>query len=857
LFIHGGGWEVGTKSSSGFNRFLPNGNPEPAFDSTNDLNITNFCEYYKFVICSMNYRLNSDGATVGYGGSNDGYHPNPVNDVITVLRFINESGAGAGQNGYWQVIYNYVQQYGLLVTGISAGGHLAMMGAGEYGTSTGIWPSKGIANIVGPADLDYYTAPNSGLISQDAKNLANKYTLYAGQAALRSASPRYKFGSSSSPGTWYNAIKNSTVKFLFLHNTNDQLVPPAALITPFINTLISEIGSERVTVQEITQTSTNTHNIVGDGVPLLMTLALKNSLIYASDHTVFRDVFNGFWSTGSVSYGYGQTAVPDISGAGAVASASTYWSLMVDNLRCALTHQGTSYMAMSSPTAGSVITPLTAAINSNYQVAENELNRFNSISSSVAWSGAITSTASFNSTQTHTYTVSFTSHNRARYFFNSGGQFSISLTHPTAPMSTSASNLGTIRFGAGSQTIAGVGYTGTTKVGGVSDAYSTVSTTKNFYNITSSDTLLATQGVAGSTASVSLYVSYNGAGALTFKTISTAPSTNPTIAAGSTLSLSQRDPHTSACFVNTWGVVTTTNSTVTQTNAIESSESTIMTSWVTNRSKYVRSGMSPANYPGDRLALNTPHVRYYNAVFSEIFTYNTADDAAALSLANMSQFFTAITYVTGGLGGGRSPPSTIPIGTDGFGKTALTSVGEVYTIDGSAIPNNSGYYGLGYNISTYQSKLSDITSTYVTTYQGGRNDGSWNYQILIPGKWGIAKKQAEFNPAENRTLGSGRMALILYERGGNGNGMQNSPTGYSINYDNWWYNGGGMIISANPTGAAINLNLSTFNTNYSPRVYIELSKDGGAETPTSTTNPPNEFTPPFDPGPPVDVSTGY
>jgi hypothetical protein len=330
------------------------------------------------------------------------------------------------------------------------------------------------------------------------------------------------------------------------------------------------------------------------------------------------------------------------------------------------------------------------------------------------------------------------------------------------------------------------------------------------------------------------------------------------MAAGGTLNIEQRNPHTSACFLNTWGTVTTTSSDVTQTSvATESSESTIMTSWVTNRSKYVRSGMSPANYPGDRLALNTYHVRYYNSEFTEIFTYNTADDAAALSLANMSQFFTAITYVTGGIGGGRNPPSTIPVGADGFGKAALTSVGEVYTIDYSALPNNSGYYGVGYTISTYQGKFSDISSTYVTTYQGGGNNGSWNYQILIPGKWGIAKKQAEFNPTENRTLGSGRMALMLYERGGNRNGMQNSPTVYSINYDNWWYNGGGIIISANPTGAAINLNLSTFNTGYSPRVYIELSKDGGAETPTSTTNPPNEFTPPADPGPPVYVSTGY
>lgn len=576
-----------------------------------------------------------------------------------------------------------------------------------------------------------------------------------------------------------------------------------------------------------------------------MTYGTGNKIL-ASDLNSFISTFNGLWSTGSGSSGYGQTAVTGVS-KGDVIKAS-HWAALVDNLRCALVHQNTSYTAMTTPTAGTKATAITS-LSPNYLLAESASNRFNSVSSTDGLGFTLGSAVGWNDTQTHTYRIKFASHDKARYFFNSGGQFSINLLQTLAPVSTAASNLGTIRFGAGPQTIAGIGYTGTTKVGGVMDAYSVVNTTKNFYNIGLTENLLATQGVAGSTASISLYIQYDGAGEFTFKTISSAPNTNPVITAGGTLFITQREPHTSACFLNTWGNAAYVSAVVTQTSvATESSESTIMTSWVNNRTKYVRSGMSPANYPGDLLALNNYHVRFNNSVFSEIFTYNTADDAAALSLANMSQFFTAITYVTGGLGGGRSPPSTIPIGTDGFGKAALTSVGEVYTIDGSALPDNSGYFGLGYDISTYQGKLSDVTSTYVTTYQGGGNNGSWNYQILIPGKWGIAKKQAEFNPAENRTLGSGRMALMLYERGGNSNGMQNNPTAYSINYDNWWYNGGGIIISTNPTGAAINLDLSTFNTGYSPRVYLELSKDGGAATPTTTAPAPAPSPPPFDPG---------
>jgi len=170
-----------------------------------------------------------------------------------------------------------------------------------------------------------------------------------------------------------------------------------------------------------------------------------------------------------------------------------------------------------------------------------------------------------------THTVSFGSHDQARYFFNSGGQFNISVYQPSLPLSTCASNLGSIRFGAGdagtgTQTIAGVSYTGTAKVGGAINAYSVLNTSTNFYNITASETILAAQGEAGSTASVYVYVSYNNAGALTFKVVSYAPSTRATMAAGGTLNIQQRDPHTSACFLNTWGVVTTTSTSVTQTS---------------------------------------------------------------------------------------------------------------------------------------------------------------------------------------------------------------------------------------------------------------------------------------------------
>jgi hypothetical protein len=90
----------------------------------------------------------------------------------------------------------------------------------------------------------------------------------------------------------------------------------------------------------------------------------------------------------------------------------------------------------------------------------------------------------------------------------------------------------------------------------------------------------------------------------------------------------------------------------------------------------------------------------------------------------------------------------------------------------------------------------------------------------------------------------------LSERGGNFGSLQQAATPYAINYDTWWYNGGDFQINPNPTSSPINVDLRYWNSGYTPRVYLELSKDGGAATPTTTAPAPAPAPspPPFDPG---------
>lgn len=288
------------------------------------------------------------------------------------------------------------------------------------------------------------------------------------------------------------------------------------------------------------------------------------SKILASDLNSFKDTFNGLWSTGSGSYGYGQTAVTGVTAGNKIKASD--WSPLIDNLRKVLLHQGTAFTAMTTPAAGTKATSLTS-LSPNYILAENASRRFNaaSVGDTTTYRVTATSTASFNSTQTITITASFGSHDKARYFFNAGGQFDLSFSHPTAPLASIAAGLGNIRFGAGTQTIGGTTFTGTTKIGGTTNADSAVVTTDNFYNIPSTNKYIAYQSTStNNLPTMEIYAKYNQAGTITFTVLSYAwsgiqPASPPTIAAGSTVTVAARQPPTTY-LTNSWAPITfTTN----------------------------------------------------------------------------------------------------------------------------------------------------------------------------------------------------------------------------------------------------------------------------------------------------------
>jgi hypothetical protein len=185
-----------------------------------------------------------------------GGYPNAINDIKTILKFSMESGAGVAYSSNWNTIYNYVNTYSLIVTGTSAGAHLAVMGAGDYGTQTGIWPLA-VCSVAGPMDLVYSPyGYNDNPLDSPVQDIANSFSNPNGSggsngyndANARASSPRYKYGTSSSPGDWYTALNASSCKFNFIQNTNDTLVK-TTMVAPFINSL----PGAKVTLQTVTE----------------------------------------------------------------------------------------------------------------------------------------------------------------------------------------------------------------------------------------------------------------------------------------------------------------------------------------------------------------------------------------------------------------------------------------------------------------------------------------------------------------------------------------------------------------------------------------------------------------------------
>lgn len=275
---------------------------------------------------------------------------------------------------------------------------------------------------------------------------------------------------------------------------------------------------------------------------------------------------NSIWGSGYGDSGYGQSTVLTTVAAGDLVTA-TQWSTLLARLNSIRTHQNGSGSGITSPVAGDLISYL-STLSSTLTTARTNRLLFNSTRgtpSSTNYDG--TWNAATPTTFQQVRTITFTSADAARYFFNAGGRIGISLSVPAGGTDTSketswsnllANGIGTLNFDATTSSRTGTGYTLTTDGSAVGfwDLLTTDQTLIRLTDTTAAYTsnyvevLVKIAGTTGSLGglgtTITFTINYNDGATDTFN-----DAINMTMRAAVTIT-----PPESTNLTNTWGTVT-------------------------------------------------------------------------------------------------------------------------------------------------------------------------------------------------------------------------------------------------------------------------------------------------------------
>ncbi len=235
----------------------------------------------------------------------------------------------------------------------------------------------------------------------------------------------------------------------------------------------------------------------------------KNSVVLASDYNNFVgvaasatvDTVNTVWAVGQGDKGYGQTYLPQIAEDDTVGLAE--WNALLNAIGVIALHQGTAITSVPYPVTDTTKITYNSAVPSNIQsIYANRKNL--SYFSLFPDSSTLTSSANWTDQLTFTFQVSFDSGDKARYFFNCGGQLALSFACTTgsgvnALFSTLASACGTITMSgqsSGTVRINNNNYTGITKVGG-SGTITSINTNAGYFGLTTTSESIFKQFAGG------------------------------------------------------------------------------------------------------------------------------------------------------------------------------------------------------------------------------------------------------------------------------------------------------------------------------------------------------------------------
>jgi hypothetical protein len=223
---------------------------------------------------------------------------------------------------------------------------------------------------------------------------------------------------------------------------------------------------------------------------------------------------NTVWSVGNNNAGYGQPDVGNVTVGNRVNHIE--WGNLINTTANVAVHQNSSIISVTPPVTGDKIvytsniptnltTIYTNRLNANSQGSTDFLNTTNTTPNN--WNGKLLITQ----------TATFANGDAARYFFNSGGQLSISCSHPSGPntidatLNALASDVGNIFLSSpvsGTATIASTAYNGITKIGGGGN--SSISTNTGYYALTTSNVTILTQTSTIDSSTIQIITNSNG-----------------------------------------------------------------------------------------------------------------------------------------------------------------------------------------------------------------------------------------------------------------------------------------------------------------------------------------------------------
>jgi len=277
---------------------------------------------------------------------------------------------------------------------------------------------------------------------------------------------------------------------------------------------------------------------------------------------------NTVWAVGQGNAGYGQTALASVSVGATVQAAE--WASLNNRIGNAASHQGSSITSITGLVVGGLVKYTDAGPAFTNNLSTIYTNRLNASSVGSTSVNIVTRPSGWSDSVTFDQTVTFTSGDAARYFFNAGGQIGLSFSTPTGSaidniFNALATACGTIWLSApnsGAVSIASVSYNGVTKSGG-SGSVVTLATNLGYYGLTSSYQTIFKQlaGYGGYLGSyIEVQARTNGTqgsngdnGSIVYlRTIWDEVPNGLSVSAGTTTTLTLRPPSTTH-ISNTWG----------------------------------------------------------------------------------------------------------------------------------------------------------------------------------------------------------------------------------------------------------------------------------------------------------------